>query len=141
MKKQALSKSKCLKPVTVHVQAPAPDDLGRSCQPGESPVQSESSATSKPPCNDNCLKVLVSLFENALSQKSHAIQRPVPSDQFLHSSCRVCQSMEHSTLAHCRQKRLCLACFEPNHIKRNCPNCQPNRVQSVSPPQNTQPLN
>ncbi len=141
MKDQALSKSKCLKPVTVHVQAPAPDDSRKSCHPGESPVQRESSATPTPPCNDNCLKVLVSLFENALSQRSHVAQRPAFSDHLPHSSCRVCQFMEHSILAHCRRERLCLACFEPNHIKRNCPNRQPNRAQNVSSPQNTQPLN
>lgn len=141
MKEQVLSKSKRLKPVTVHVQAPAPADLGTTCHPGESPEQGENSATSRPSCNDNCLKKLISLFDHALSQNNQAAHRPISPDQFQNRSCRVCQSLEHSTLVHCRQKRLCLACFEPNHIKRNCPNRQPGQGQRASPLQSTQPLN
>lgn len=141
MKEQALSKSKRIRPVGAHVQAPVPDDSGKSCHPAGSPVQSEGRVTSNPPCSDDCLKVLFNLFKNAQSQKGHAVHRPVSSDLFQHSSCRVCQSVEHSTLAHCRQKRLCLACFQPNHIRRNCPNCQPNQAQGVSPSQDTPPLN
>lgn len=141
MKEHALSRSKHPKPVTVQVQTPTSDDLRKSCHSRESPVQSESLASSNPPCNEKCLQVLVSLFENALSQKSNAVHEPVFSDQFRCGPCRVCQSTEHSTLAHCRQKRLCLACFEPNHIRRNCPNRQSYQAHKASPPQNTQPLN
>lgn len=141
MKEQALSKSKRLKPLTVHAQAPVLEDLGTTRDSAESPVQSESSATSRPSCNDNCLKTLVSLFDRALSQNSQTAHKPAPSNQFQQRSCRVCQSLEHSTLAHCRQKRLCLACFEPSHIKKDCPNRRSGQGQQVSRPQNTQPLN
>lgn len=130
--KEVLSKSKCLRPIAVHTQAPTLD---------ESPVQKDITVT-RPTCNDDCLKVLVSLFDRALSQNNHSVQKPAFSDQIQHKSCSVCQSSEHSTLAHCRQKRLCLACFEPNHIKRNCPRRQPGQGQiSTSPLQSPQTLN
>ncbi len=58
MKEQVLSQSKCLKTVTVHVQAPAPANSGTTCHTGESPVQSDNSVTSRHPCYDNCLKML-----------------------------------------------------------------------------------
>ena len=141
MKEQMFSKSRYPKPVTVHAQEPALDNSGTTCQSGESAVQGESSATSRVPCNDNCLKTLVSLFDQALSQNNQTARKPIPSDQFQRGGCRVCRSLEHSTHAHCRQKRLCLACFEPNHIKKDCPNRQPGRVQHASSPQNAQPLN
>ncbi|XP_027858919.1 uncharacterized protein LOC114135654 [Xiphophorus couchianus] len=35
-------------------------------------------------------------------------------------ACRVCGSSEHSTHSHCRLYRLCLNCFEPGHVKRDC---------------------
>lgn len=142
-KEQGLSKSKRIKPVTVHAQAPALDETRTAFLPRESAVQGENDAASRPPCNDDCLKTLVSLFDRALAQNNQTVtaHRPLPHDQFQHRSCRVCQSPEHSTLSHCRQNRLCLACFEPNHIKRNCPKRQSNQGPRVSPSPNTQPLN
>lgn len=141
MKEHVLSKSKHPRPVTAQVQTPALDDSRKSCHLGESPVQNESLASSNSPCNEKCLQVLVRLFENVLSQKSNAAHKPVSPGQFQQSPCRVCNTTEHSTLAHCRQKRLCLACFEPNHLRRNCPNRKSDQARSDPPPQNTQPLN
>lgn len=141
MKEQLNSKSKCTKPLTVYTQAPAPDNSEITSHLVESAVQSENSATSRVPCNDNCLKTLVSLFDRALSQNNQAARRSNPHDQFQHRSCRVCQSREHSTLSHCRRDRLCLACFQPNHIKKDCPNRQASRFQRASLSQNHEPLN
>lgn len=141
MKEQLNSKSKCTKPLTAYAQAPAPDNSEMTSHLVESVVQSENSAISRVPCNDNCLKTLVSLFDRALSQNNQAARRSNPHDQFQHRSCRVCQSLEHSTLSHCRRDRLCLACFQPNHIKKDCPNRQASRFQRASLPQNHEPLN
>ncbi|XP_034085573.1 uncharacterized protein LOC117555027 [Gymnodraco acuticeps] len=141
MKEQVLSKSKRVKPVTVHVQVSAPDVSEIVCHPREPSMQGEDSTASKPSCNDDCMKMLVSLFDRALSQNNQVTHKPLPSDPFQPKACRVCQSLDHSTLAHCRQKRLCLVCFEPNHIKKNCPNRQAGRGSPAFPPQNSQPLN
>lgn len=45
MKEQGLSKSKCPRSVTVHVQTPAPDISATVCHTVESPVESENIAT------------------------------------------------------------------------------------------------
>lgn len=70
MKEQVLSQSRRFKPPTVHAQTPALDDSGAAPRSVESPVQGESSATARPHCNDNCLKILISLFESVTGQPS-----------------------------------------------------------------------
>ncbi|CAL9693963.1 unnamed protein product [Knipowitschia caucasica] len=137
-KELSLSKPKRMQPVTVHVQTPEPSPSETASHAAESIKQNESP---KPSSNDECLKMLVSLFDRALSQNNNVVSSAVKPDHFQRRSCRVCQSLEHSTLAHCRQKRLCLACFQPNHIKRDCPNVQPGQKHGTSPQQNNQPLN
>ena len=47
------------------------------------------------------------------------------------SICRVCDSRDHSTHAHCRLFRLCLNCFSPGHIRHECP--QALRVPTMPP--------
>lgn len=140
-REQKLSKSKQPALVTVNIQTPAPDNLAPTCQPREPPVQVENNPAAKPPCDDGCLRTLIGLFDRALSQNVLATDKPIHPAQTYQRSCRVCQSLEHSTLAHCRQKRLCLSCFEPNHIKRNCPRRMPTQSQFIPQPQNSQPLN
>lgn len=137
-KEQSLSKLKRSKPITVHVQTPESSPVETVSHATEPVKQNENTNTS---CTDECLKMLVSVFDRALSQNNHAVSDNIKPDQVQRRSCRVCQSFEHSTLAHCRQKRLCLACFQPNHIKRNCPNIISNQNQGASSQQNTQPLN
>lgn len=136
-KEQTLSKPKHSRPVAVHVQVSEPSPL-ETATPVEPVRQSENL---KPSCHDDCLKTLMTAFDRALSQNNHAVSDSIKPDHFQRRSCRVCQSSEHSTLAHCRQKRLCLACFEPNHIKRNCPNLKSTQKSDTSTQQNTQPLN
>lgn len=34
--------------------------------------------------------------------------------------CKVCQSSEHSTTAHCRMYKLCFKCFADGHVSYNC---------------------
>lgn len=137
-KEQSLSKPKRSQPITVHVQTPESSHVETVSHASEPVKQNEKPKSS---CNDECLQMLVSIFDRALSQNSHAVSDNIKPDQIQKRSCRVCQSFEHSTLAHCRQKRLCLACFLPNHIKKNCPNVKPNQNSGESPQQNTQPLN
>ena len=134
MKEQLSSKSKRLQPVMVHAQSPTPSP--ETSQSNKPSVQCEDSAAPSPPCNDDSLKVLVSLFNQALSQNRSERYNPKTSDQFQHKCCKVCQSLDHSTLAHCRQHRLCLGCFKPNHIKRDCPNRHPGQL-STSPQHKT----
>lgn len=40
--------------------------------------------------------------------------------------CKVCQSTDHSTTAHCKLHKLCFQCFAPGHTKAQCQaNTQP----------------
>lgn len=133
MKEQLLSKAKHPKSITVHAQAPTPEGPVITSI-ADSPKQTETVTPSS--CSDDCMKMLINLFDHALINNNHIVDRLSPSDQPSFRSCRVCGSVEHSTLSHCRQKRLCLACFEPNHIKRNCPNRQDSRSQRASQPLN-----
>lgn len=137
-KELSLSKPKRAQPVTVHVQTPEPSPLEPVSHAAEPANQNE---CSRPSHDDECLKMLVSLFDRALSQNTKVVSNVIKPEHFQRRSCRVCQSLEHSTLAHCRQMRLCLACFQPNHIKRDCPNVKSNQNQGTSPQQNTKPLN
>lgn len=130
--KEVLFKSKCCRPAAVHTQATMHD---------ESPVKEEVTVT-RSTSNDDCLKVLLSLFDRALTQTSQSVQKPTIAHQLQNKHCRVCQSSEHSTLAHCRQERLCLSCFEPNHFKRDCPRRQSGQgPTNITPSQNSQTLN
>lgn len=131
-----------VKDVTAHVQSPlAGDVMTRSC-PVSPPVQAEVNVTPAPQFDGNCMKTLISLLDRALAQNNQAAVRQRPPDQSQRKHCKVCKSAEHSTLSHCMQERLCLSCFEPGHIKRNCPNFQPRQIQpAMQSHQGPQPLN
>lgn len=139
-KEQVITKPKRSKPVTVLVQAPEPGSSETLSQLKEPATQIDN-LVPKPSCNDDCLKMLMSIFDRALAQNNHVVTDPIKHENFQRRPCRVCQSHDHSTHAHCRQKRLCLACFQPNHIKKNCPIFNSNQRPGSSPKQNTQPLN
>lgn len=140
-KEQVLSRLRPSRPITVYAQAPALENHPVTSQSAVPTAQVETSAAAGPSCNDGCMKTLMSLFERALSQNNQATSKPISPGRTHFTACRVCQSPEHSTVAHCRQKRLCLACFQPNHIKRDCPNRLSAQDQHTSQPQNSQHLN
>ena len=133
--------------VTAHVQTPV-SEVPMPTHPVSPPTQAESSVTSVPRFDDNCFKALIGLLDRTLAQNSQAMAqktpmyRRQPSDQSQSKHCKVCKSMEHSTLAHCRRERLCLSCFKPGHIKKDCPSQTPGRGnQAAHPPSEQEPLN
>lgn len=134
--------------VTVHVQTPESEEVPLLSHPMSPPTQVESSVTPAPRFDDNCLKTLIGLLDRTFTQNSQAmaqnnpVYRRQPFDQSQSRQCKVCKSVEHSTLAHCRRERLCLSCFKPGHIKKDCPGPTPGREnQTAHPPPEQQPLN
>lgn len=140
--------------VAAHVQTPVPEEVSMPSLPVLPPVQAEANVTSAPQFDGNCLKTLIGLLDRTLAQNSQAMAqngqpmaqnnqpmyRQHPSDQRKH--CKVCKSMEHSTLAHCWRERLCLSCFKPGHIKKDCQSYTPGREdQAAHSPREQQPLN
>ena len=118
--------------VAVHIQTPVSEEVLLASHPEVLPVQAEVSATSTTQFDENCLKTLIGLLDNTLSQNSQVMaqnNRPMyrqhPSDQSQRRYCKVCKSAEHTTLMHCWRDRLCLSCFKPGHIKRECPSYTP----------------
>ena len=131
------------RPVAAHVQTAAADvSTSASCSVPP-PVPVEFSATTHPQIDDNCIKTLIGLLDRTLAQNNQAtVVRQHSSDQFQKKFCKVCKSVEHSTLAHCRHERLCLSCFKPGHIKRNCPNNHFRQEHlATNSPREQQPLN
>lgn len=116
----AKTNHRSLRPLTSHVQTP--EELTSFSSPASSPVQAEVSVNPTSQLDDNCIKTLISLLDRTLAQNNQAVFRKTSPSQFQRKSCKVCQSVEHSTLAHCRQDHLCLSCLKPGHFKRNCPN-------------------
>ena len=135
--------------VAVHIQRPVSEDVLLASHPEVLPVQAEVSATSTTQFDENCLKTLIGLLDRTLSQNSQVMaqnNRPMyrqhPSDQSQRRYCKVCKSAEHTTLMHCWRDRLCLSCFRPGHIKRECSSYTPGREdQATHLPQEQQHLN
>lgn len=109
-----------VKRLSSHVQAP--EELISFSSPGSSLAQVEGNDNLSPHLDDNCIRTLISLLDRTLVQNNQTVLRKPSHGQLQRKFCKVCQSTEHSTLAHCRQDRLCLSCFKPGHIKRDCPN-------------------
>lgn len=73
-------------------------------------------------CENNTMDKMLNMLEKALScntQSSRAtghhkynVRRP--------QVCKVCQSNNHSTVAHCRLHRLCFSCYLPGHTRDMC---------------------
>lgn len=70
---------------------------------------------------ENTLERELGMFEKALVCNTQSVsgeryrrgaKRPM--------SCRVCQSTDHSTNAHCRLHRLCFQCYAPGHTREQC---------------------
>lgn len=99
---------------TTHVQTFNEDevDVGPPTEPGECNRVSNAHTVQD---DNNCMRTLINLLDRALSQNVQ-----MPSRQPQSKLCRVCQSHDHSTVTHCRRERLCFACFQPGHSKRDC---------------------
>ena len=75
-----------------------------------------------------CIQSLIGLLNRVLEQKAQTAAVVPPNRSpvaIVQSRCRVCQSAEHSTTAHCRQANLCMGCYKPGHWKRECQQRQP----------------
>lgn len=71
----------------------------------------------------NSMNALISLLDHLVVRQNVQAPAQEPSYAplaFQRRSCRVCDDVKHSTLAHCRRENLCLACFAPGHWKKNC---------------------
>lgn len=126
-KEQLAIKSKrnvTMRNVAVHRQSLVENEMMASGSPVVASEHSNLSISSSTQNDDNCMKTLITLLDRALSQNSQAEMSSPRQSQPPTRACKVCRSYEHSTLSHCRRQRLCLACFQPGHIKRNCVNSQ-----------------
>lgn len=118
LKEQMSTKTKrhtATRHVTAHVQTSHEDDEVDDGSPIEPVECSRVSTAHTTQSDDNCMRTLISLLDRALSQNVQ-MQSRQPQSKF----CRVCRSHDHSTVAHCRRERLCFACLQPGHSKREC---------------------
>ena len=89
-----------------------------------------SPSTSGAPAADPCTQQMGAMFDKvlslctaSLSTSQRCTYQPSPSrgqQSAQHTSCKVCGSGEHTTHAHCRLYRLCLNCYSPGHMRREC---------------------
>ncbi len=71
--------------------------------------------------DENALDKVLTLLEKALVCNSQSVRGPWPKQTGPRiRECRVCQSSEHSTTAHCRMYNLCFKCFAAGHVSYNC---------------------
>lgn len=115
-----------VKHVDSHIQIPAAVVTGNS--QGLSGDQNEVVAASPIQAESGCIQSLIGLLDRVLEQRVQSAEKqqtPLEQTSFPEKRCRVCQSAEHSTLIHCRQKNLCLGCFKPGHWKRDCRKWRP----------------
>ncbi|XP_056333324.1 uncharacterized protein LOC130244810 [Danio aesculapii] len=76
--------------------------------------------------DENALDKVLTLLEKALVCNTQSMRGPWPK-QTGHKirECKVCQSSEHSTTAHCRMYNLCFKCFAEGHVSYNCSSAPP----------------
>lgn len=93
--------------------------------------------SSSPQTESICVQSLIGLLNRVLEQKAQTAAVAPPSRgpvAIVQIRCRVCQSTEHSTTAHCRQANLCMGCYKPGHWKRQCQQRRP-RIDTHPQPQ------
>lgn len=87
------------------------------------------------PSDERCtMDRILSLLEKTLSsnaQLTHSQPRNKAHKNI--RDCKVCNSSDHSTSAHCRMYKLCFRCYSPGHIGANC--SQPAPAQFPDPSQ------
>ena len=107
--------------VGIHTQAPAFNGLDAQ-QDRNGNMEKESGVMEKSRCDEGCMEMLVNILDRVLSQNKQETNRPIniqthePGAQNQMQLCKVCKSAEHTTIEHCRKERLCLSCFQPNHL-------------------------
>lgn len=79
---------------------------------------------------EHATQQMVNMFEKVLSQCTTSLTtdrrrqqqngRPHGLQKFERAPCKVCNSKDHTTHAHCRLMRLCLNCFGSGHVRRDC---------------------
>ncbi|KAJ8011829.1 hypothetical protein DPEC_G00062350 [Dallia pectoralis] len=99
---------------------------------------------SSPQTESVCIQSLIGLLNRVLEQTAQTAAVMPPSRgpaAIVQNRCRVCQSAEHSTTAHCRQANLCMGCYKSGHWKRECQqrrpriNAQPQSAQAQPTPE------
>ncbi|KAL2087302.1 hypothetical protein ACEWY4_018361 [Coilia grayii] len=110
-----------------HIGAHAQTSLTETITVQNTGEPSSPHITSAPPSTSQTESVyiqsLISLLDRVLEQKAQtaAVQSSYKGlVNTFQRKCRVCQSIEHSTTAHCRQENLCMGCYKPGHWKKDC---------------------
>lgn len=98
--------------------SPVIPDVGGT-PPGRTQVSVE---PNNPTCDSNTMDRMLNMLEKALTcnaQSSKAVVHRKPNVK-RPQVCRVCQSLDHSTVAHCRLHKLCFTCYLPGHTRDMC---------------------
>lgn len=70
--------------------------------------------------DENALDKVFTLLEKALVCNTQSMRGPWPKQTGPRiQECRVCQSSERSTIAHCRMHNLCFKCFAAGNVSYN----------------------
>lgn len=72
----------------------------------------------------DCMKSLVSLLDRLVTQQTQFQASPhhqATTFQTYRKLCRVCRSLDHSTVSHSRHEDRCLRSLTPGHWKKDCP--------------------
>ncbi|CAI5671585.1 unnamed protein product [Oreochromis niloticus] len=122
----------------VSVQQPS------ACPPLTFHVTPPSLPVSGPPPTEPGVQQMVALFDKVLSMCTASLATgprcPQPAGHSHghrsphRASCRVCGSHEHTTHVHCRLYKLCHSCFDPGHMRCECPQLRQKPNMSVPPP-------
>uniref|UniRef100_A0A9J7XGM7 ribonuclease H n=1 Tax=Cyprinus carpio carpio TaxID=630221 RepID=A0A9J7XGM7_CYPCA len=89
----------------------------------QAPQSSHATTATAAAVGVNSMNALISLLDHLVVRQNVQAPAHEPSYApmpFQRRSCRVCDDVRHSTLAHCRRENLCLACFAPGHWKKDC---------------------
>lgn len=73
-------------------------------------------------CESNTMDRILNMLEKALTcntQSSRAVVHRRPNVK-RPQACKVCQSNDHNTVAHCRLHKLCFTCYLPGHTHDVC---------------------
>ncbi len=73
-------------------------------------------------CDSNTIDRMLNMLEKALSCNTQSTRAAVHRKPNVKRPqvCKVCQSNDHNTVAHCRLHRLCFTCYLPGHTHDMC---------------------